>query len=153
MHFLKLRSKKYLIIFLMIFLFLPVSVYTAGKIYYNYRFNAIIEQFFTTDVSSNALNLHYTLANPQEYGITDTDCSLHTLSLDDLNNDRLFYENRLSILKEIPSQWLSEDNRLTMDILTLSYETELLPGNQPLLYEFLGPMVGTQAQLPVLLAE
>lgn len=153
MHFPKLRSKKYLILFPVIFLLLPVSVHTAGTIYYNHKFNTCVEQFFTADVSSNALNLHYTLANPQEYGITDTDCSLHTLSLHDLNNDRLFYENRLSILKEIPSQWLSEDNRLTMDILTLSYETELLPGNQPLLYEFLGPMIGTQAQLPVLLAE
>lgn len=153
MHLPNLRSKKYLIFFLIIFLFLPISVHTVGKIYYNHKFDTIIEQFFAADVSSNALNLHYTLANPQDYGITDTDCSLHTLSLDDLSNDRLFYENRLAILQEIPRQWLTEGNRLTMDILTLSYETELVPGNQPLLYEFLGPMIGTQAQLPVLLAE
>lgn len=154
MHFPRLlRSKKIFFLFLILLLLVPAASHTARKVYFNRKFNSCIEGFFTADVSSNALSLHYTLANPEEYGITNTDCSMHTLSLDDLSNDRLFYENRLALLKEIPTEWLSEDNRLTMDILMLSYETELLPGNQPLLYEFLGPMIGTQAQLPVLLAE
>ena len=48
---------------------------------------------------------------------------------------------------------LSPDNRLTQQILSLYYETQLLPARQYLLDEALSPSLGTQAQLPILLAE
>ena len=51
------------------------------------------------------------------------------------------------------SEQLNQENRITCDILCLAYETELLAGNNYLLEEYLSPSLGTQAQLPVLLAE
>ena len=44
-------------------------------------------------------------------------------------------------------------NRLAYDVLRLALETDLSGGNYYLLNEVLSPTLGTQAQLPILLAE
>ena len=57
------------------------------------------------------------------------------------------------MINAFPARDLSPDNRLTQQILSLYYETQLLPAKQYLLDEALSPSLGTQAQLPILLAE
>ena len=57
------------------------------------------------------------------------------------------------MINAFPARDLSPDNRLTQQILSLYYETQLLPARQYLLDEALSPSLGTQAQLPILLAE
>ena len=37
----------------------------------NAEFEAYTEELFCSEVSSNTINLHYTLKNPEDYGITE----------------------------------------------------------------------------------
>lgn len=119
----------------------------------NHQFDVFTDTLFTADVSGNALNLHYTLAHPEELGITEYSASLGCFDPAQVSAGRIAYENRRSALEAFPYELLNQENRLTRDILCLAYETELLPGNNYLLEEYLSPSLGSQAQLPVLLAE
>lgn len=131
----------------------PALISQAKTYRVNHQFQIFTDALFAADVSGNALNLHYVLAQPEEFGITDYPVSLGCFDPAQISSGRIAYENRRSALKAFPYDKLSEENRLTCDILCLAYETELLPGNNYLLEEYLSPSLGTQAQLPVLLAE
>lgn len=126
----------------------------AGRHYrINHQFQSFTNTLFTSDVKSNALNLHYTLANPAECGITDSVTTLGTFSPEQAARNYVVYENRLISLSSFSRDQLTPENQLTYDILSLSYQTEMEGGNHLLLEEALSPMLGVQAQLPILLAE
>ena len=130
------------------------SLVSVGKYnYVNHQFETFTESIFAADVSSNALNLHYTLANPENLGIIEYSTSLGSFDPAQITAGVIACENRRAALKEFSSEQLNQENRITCDILCLAYETELLAGNNYLLEEYLSPSLGTQAQLPVLLAE
>ena len=44
------------------------------------RFDKFADNLFQREVAANTLNLHYTLAHPEEYGITDYAISLGAMS-------------------------------------------------------------------------
>ena len=148
-------SKKFFIpiLFLLCFLtFLVVRTLTYSY-FINRRFRACTNTIFTTDISGNPLNLHYTLAYPESSGIKDYSLSLGTFDPTQLSGQKILLENRRTMINAFPARDLSPDNRLTQQILSLYYETQLLPARQYLLDEALSPSLGTQAQLPILLAE
>lgn len=148
-------SKKFFIpiLFLLCFLtFLVVRTLTYSY-FINRRFRACTNTIFTADISGNPLNLHYTLAYPESAGIRDYSHSLGTFDPAQLSGQKILLENRRTMINAFPTRDLSPDNRLTQQILSLYYETQLLPARQYLLDEALSPSLGTQAQLPILLAE
>lgn len=154
MHNPKLSKKFFIpLLFLICFLtFLVVRTLTYSY-FINRRFRACTNTIFTTDISGNPLNLHYTLAYPESSGIKDYSLSLGTFDPTQLSGQKILLENRRTMINAFPARDLSPDNRLTQQILSLYYETQLLPARQYLLDEALSPSLGTQAQLPILLAE
>lgn len=154
MHNPKLSKKFFIpLLFLICFLtFLVVRTITYSY-FINRRFRACTNTIFTTDISGNPLNLHYTLAYPESSGINDYSLSLGTFDPTQLSGQKILLENRRTMINAFPARDLSPDNRLTQQILSLYYETQLLPARQYLLDEALSPSLGTQAQLPILLAE
>lgn len=154
MHNPKLSKKFFIpLLFLICFLtFLVVRTLTYSY-FINRRFRACTNTIFTTDISGNPLNLHYTLAYPESSGIKDYSLSLGTFDPTQLSGQKILLENRRTMINAFPARDLSPDNRLTQQILSLYYETQLLPAKQYLLDEALSPSLGTQAQLPILLAE
>ncbi len=154
MHNPKLSKKFFIpLLFLICFLtFLVVRTLTYSY-FINRRFRACTNTIFTTDISGNPLNLHYTLAYPESSDIKDYSLSLGTFDPTQLSGQKILLENRRTMINAFPARDLSPDNRLTQQILSLYYETQLLPARQYLLDEALSPSLGTQAQLPILLAE
>lgn len=154
MHNPKLSKKFFIpLLFLICFLtFLVVRTLTYSY-FINRRFRACTNTIFTTDISGNPLNLHYTLAYPESSGIKDYSLSLGTFDPTQLSGQKILLENRRTMINAFPARDLSPDNRLIQQILSLYYETQLLPAKQYLLDEALSPSLGTQAQLPILLAE
>lgn len=154
MHNPKLSKKFFIpLLFLICFLtFLVVRTLTYSY-FINRRFRSCTNTIFTTDISGNPLNLHYTLAYPESSGIKDYSLSLGTFDPTQLSGQKILLENRRTMINAFPARDLSPDNRLTQQILSLYYETQLLPARQYLLDEALSPSLGTQAQLPILLAE
>lgn len=116
------------------------------------KFEKYTQQIFLDEISSNTLNLHYTLAHPEDYGITEPILSLGEIQLD---NDGAYslLENYEQNLRNFDYDELSEQNQVTLDTLLLYFHTCREGSKYELLEEVLGPTLGIQAQLPVLLAE
>ncbi|MBP3488057.1 MAG: DUF885 domain-containing protein [Roseburia sp.] len=116
-------------------------------------FDSYIEELFLEDVASDALTLHYTLAYPGNYGITDYDVTLGNYSVEDFKESYAAMEETLKELRGFDEEKLTEEQNLTRDILIDSIETDLSVKDLTLYHEILGPTTGYQAQLPVVLAE
>lgn len=116
-------------------------------------FDQLTDDLFREEAAASALTLHYTLADPAAYGITDYDRTLGTVSLEDSQETVTEAKELLEKLDGIDSRSLREDQRLTYTILS-SYLNYLLAGEGLELYEKpLSSSLGIQAQLPLLLAE
>ncbi|MGN0504993.1 MAG: DUF885 domain-containing protein [Lachnospiraceae bacterium] len=118
---------------------------------------------FRNEVTSNTISLHYTIANPKDYGISDVPVTLGTApgktsssesSSDfsgDSHGDTLLdlYEQLISY----PYDALTKEEQLTYDTLKRTLNLSLKTSGSPYFSEVLGPTTGFQAQLPILLAE
>ena len=118
----------------------------------NSRFQTFTEKLFRSEVCSNTLTLHYTLARPEKKGIRKPEATLGTALSDPAKTTSLCQEYEKE-LKSFAYSRLSEENRLTCDMLLLYFHTRASLGKNSALDEPLGPGLGVQAQLPILLAE
>lgn len=118
----------------------------------NARFESFTKKVFEKEVSQNTLTLHYSLAYPEKHGICRNAPSLGTIS-SDISETISKCREYEAALKDFSYSRLSEENQLTLDTLLLYYHTECSLEGLSLLEEPLGPGLGIQAQLPVLLAE
>ena len=107
---------------------------------------------FQQEVSSNAINLHYTLQEPEKYGITQFPMTLGSY---DMNTTSALasLENWEASLHKFPYKSLSKENQLTYDILDYYFASAKNDITYYLYEEPLSPLTGIHAQLPVLLAE
>ena len=119
----------------------------------NRRFSAYVQERFRAEVSSSALTLHYTLADPASCGILPGTASFGTVSLPNRRAyDATLQKTELQ-LTSFHRNRLSAENQITLDLLLYELACEQMPGSTSTLAEPLGPSLGIQAQLPVLLAE
>ena len=108
--------------------------------------------FFQQEVATNTINLHYSLQEPTKYGIVEYPITLGSYDMNEVST-LASIENWESALHKFSPNSLSEENRLTYDILS-DYFNNLRKGVSYYLYEEpLSPVTGIHAQLPVLLAE
>ena len=108
--------------------------------------------YFQDGVTANTINLHYSLYEPEKYGITEIPITFGSFDFNEASYLAAI-ENWEAALRKFPYKSLSAQNRLTYDILTYHLAT-LKKGASFYLYEEpLSPLTGIHAQLPVLLAE
>lgn len=116
-------------------------------------FDSFLEAFFRSEVQSNTINLHFTLSNPENYGITETPITLGVISDEAVQKSHASLENTISALESYNYDSLSPKQQLTYDILCDYLQTELSASDLTLYDEILRPSTGIQAQLPVLYEE
>jgi len=116
-------------------------------------FDAYTDSLFLEDISQNTIDLHYTLAYPENYGIEDYEVTLGELSLEEMESTEEELKELKEELLEFDRSDLTESQQLTYDLLMDYVETELENVDLNYYWEPLSPMGGYQAQLPVLLAE
>lgn len=117
------------------------------------QFEQFTDKLFENELSSNTLNLHYTLANPEKYGIKEKEISLGDMSPESFEKGKEDLKKLRKKLNSFSPEKLSKENQIIYDILRLSFATQLSAADDYLLAEPLGANLGIQAQLPVLLAE
>ncbi|MCD8218381.1 MAG: DUF885 domain-containing protein [Clostridiales bacterium] len=117
------------------------------------QFTAYLDALFCEEISASALNLHYTLKDPEEYGITAYNTDLGTYSAQSIEVSAALAESIRLALNEFDTASLGTENRLTRDILLDSLETTIAAASFPCYEEPLRPSTGVQAELPILLAE
>lgn len=114
-------------------------------------FGEFANRIFVEKVTSDTISLKYTLAHPENYGVTDYPITLGSVrdavSPDENTDD--YYAQLLTY----DTEGFYEEERLTF--LSLKYHLELMMQDDfsPYLSELLGPTTGYQAQLPIVLAE
>ena len=116
-------------------------------------FDQFTEELFRDTVSSDTISLHYTLTDPEAYGITETPITFGTFSADSFQDACEELQTVRAELSAFSYEDLTESQQLTYDILMEYLTTELQGTDFELYQEALGPTTGIQAQLPVLLAE
>lgn len=116
-------------------------------------FDTFLDDFFRAEVSSNTINLHFSLSHPENYGITETPITLGSLSEEALAASRASLENTLAALAKYDRDALPPSGQLTYDVLQDYLKTELSASDLTLYDEPLRPTTGIQSQLPVLYEE
>lgn len=115
-------------------------------------FDEFTNTVFLDTVTSNTINLHFTLAYPENYGITDAKVTLGDYGYDFFMEEYARTEEMFDSLLEFNYDLLTPSQQLTYDILEDALSSELANQNYIYFMEALSPLTGYQAQLPVLLA-
>ncbi len=149
------KSKKLYLLLSLIVLILAMTGCDKGKsaVQTQEEFDALTKEVFLDNVQSDSITLNYTLANPETYGITDYKPTLGDFSLEEMKENLAKCENYSARLKDINYKKLTDDQKLTYDIMKDYYKVDDGAEDLLLYYEILSPTVGLQAQLPILYAE
>lgn len=128
----------------------------------NSRFEKQADEIFRAEVTANTLTMHYTLSNPENYGITEYEAVLPCYTSDaaaagsgssESSSAAFLLDRYLEELSHISPAELNDDNRYTYRLL-VRYLKQAQEGILfPYYDEPLSPASGMQAQLPILLAE
>lgn len=147
------QKKGFLLLFAVSLCFLAGC---SGKQKENSEFSAYMNQIFRSEITASTLNMHYTLAHPENYGISDYKVTYGKVSAggDHENETGVVLENWKKKLESFDKKDLSVSQQMTYDIMMDEIEKELPAAEKYSLYrEVLRPSTGFQSQLPVLLAE
>ena len=148
--------KKYICVIVTAFVVLE-SLFTAGCSMKDQgdadaEFEEYAEELFRSQAASNTVNLHYTLKEPEKYGILESDVTFGSC---ESNSDavKAAAENMRQALLEIAYDELDTQNKLTYDILIYQLRMMNRCADYLLYEEPLGLVSGVQTQLPVVLSE
>ena len=116
----------------------------------NRRFSAYVEERFHSEVTSSAITLHYTLADPASRGIAPGTASFGTVSIPDRTSYDALLQSVKTTLTSFHRNRLSAENQITLDLLLYELDCEKMPGSTSLLAEPLGPSLGIQKDMNVI---
>lgn len=145
-----MRKKFRILAFTMAF---ALCVTTLGGCRTQVTFEDFLHNLFVSEVTGNTLNLHYTLKNPEEFGIKYYPISLGGYDPDSTEKYVAEVKKLQSQLLSFPYTSMSLEEKLTYDILSDYLDTQLALSSFTLYDEPLSYANGMQMQLPILLAE
>lgn len=149
----KLTKKQWILYpFLLLFLTLFILlVYTQTND--RFLFRQFSEELFSSELSSNSLSLHYTLAYPEKYGFTDEITLPVYTGLSDPGKEKEELLSTLSKLSRISRNNLDDRDAYAYDLL-MRYLNLKLKGTEFSYYsEPFSPNSGIQSGFPILLAD
>ncbi|HKM33297.1 MAG TPA: DUF885 domain-containing protein [Lachnospiraceae bacterium] len=143
--------------FLPLYLLVPVLFLLTFFLFYsgrdNRNFNKLTDTIFKRELIGNTLNLHYTLAYPDNYGINHYNPTLPCYSKEAQLQSEQEVSGYLDKLQSIDIHKLNENNQYVY-ILLNRYLQQEKEGNTFAYYsDVLSPSSGMQSELPILFAE
>lgn len=117
------------------------------------KFDNFINQIFINEISSNTLNLHFTILNPDNYNINTENVSLGTISIDVLKKGLLTCENYIAALETFDYDKLSNEQQLIYDIFKSYFSIEENAEDLLIYNEVLTPTSGVHVVYPILFSE
>lgn len=117
------------------------------------RFAQFTSRLFREEMTASTLNMHYTIADPKAFGISEYEPVLPLYRSGQQEDGKERCTALLKQLDRIDSDRLSPENAHTYQLLYRSLENDLALADFPYYNEPLSPSSGMQSQLPVLLAE
>lgn len=127
------------------------SVKKAVKRNDSVLFDEICEEIFTNSISSSVLGSHFMIMNPSEYGIEfDEDAyGFGETNIDNFKEAEKENAEYLDRINSINRNFLSEQQKITYDVLKWELETETAYTGTYYLQNILGPTGGVVANLAV----
>ena len=118
----------------------------------NERFASFTEKLFCKEVATSQISLHYTLKEPEAYGIDKADTAYGTIQTDS-TQIKTAAENIQQALYAFSYEKLNVKNKITYDLLkqylrNLREEADYLYYEEPL-----NTVNGVQTQIPIVLSE
>lgn len=117
------------------------------------RFQRAGEQLFMEEMLANTLNMHYTIAHPNNYGIKNYEAILPAYSKENRTQSTTALVNQLAFYQGLDSSKLSDEDAYTLQLLIPYLKNTQALNRYPYYEEPLSPSSGMQSQLPILLAE
>jgi uncharacterized protein (DUF885 family) len=119
------------------------------------KFDEYLEESFKESVVSDTLTLHYTLADPESYGIEPSEATFGDLGIsdEDVAADKEDCEDDLEELKGFDYDLLTAEQKFTYDVLKNEIECNLESYDYVDLYEPFAYTSGLQSNLPVTMSE
>lgn len=151
LKFLFSKKTRPLLFLLPIFLIMALFLFLSGSD--SRSFSSLCETIFNEELSGNTLNLHYTLARPEDYGIDHYPPVLPCYQAGSEESSLQRLDEYIKTLEKIDIKHLSEDQQYTYTLLS-----RFLAGSQAgsafaYYEEPLSPSSGMQSELLILLAE
>lgn len=139
------------VIVLILFCLLLLSLLRSKKD--QKQFTALTRELFASEMTANTLNMHYALAFPELFGITDYQATLPLYTPRDSDGDCDNLLQTLQTLQQIRPDKLSGEDAYTYYLLQrkLTNNLELAPFS--LYASPLSPSSGAPSQLPILFSE
>ncbi|MDE7211193.1 MAG: DUF885 domain-containing protein [Lachnospiraceae bacterium] len=116
-------------------------------------FGEFVDELYRTEVAADTLTLHYSLAHPENYGITAGDITLGSYSQKDVTDSIPEIEASRETLLSYDYDSLTKVEQVLYDCILFTMDSNLALSKYEYYSEPLGPTTGLQAQLPILLAE
>lgn len=148
---LNVRQIFFALVFFLAFLLLTLFLFTYKRD--EQLFGRLSAELFRGEMSANTLNMHYTLAYPENFDIYDYDAILPCYSQENRLKGQVETENVISLLHSLNPSRLSEEDNYTRALLLRFLDNSLSMSAYPYYDEPLSPSSGMQSQLPILLAE
>lgn len=117
------------------------------------RFEQFTSRLFREEMTASTLNMHYTIADPKAFGISEYKPVLPVYCSGQQEDSKERCSDLLKQLDRIDPDRLSPENAETYRLLYRSLENDLALAQFPYYKEPLSPSSGMQSQLPILLAE
>lgn len=117
------------------------------------EFDAFTNRLFCEALSEDPMSLHFTLRRPDAFGITVSKMHFPDISAKRLREDAEENEEIQEELASFDPSLLTSEQLFTYRLLQDQLDTEALSRGLEIYYQPLSPVIGVQAQLPVLLAE
>ena len=119
----------------------------------NEEFNAFLMDCFAELVTSDSITFHYTLQNPENYGVSMDAVTLGDADLITLEDSYDQTKAYLATLESFNYDQLSSRQQLVYDIFKDSLELSIESYDYRLYGVLFSPTTGIQAQLPIILNE
>lgn len=150
-HFLSNNKRRFLL-----FLLIPVLLLPSFFLFWErdaYRFQKLADTMFCQEMERDTLSMHYILASPQTYGLSETRAVLPLYSKENRQDSIKRLNEKLDELTSIKKSRLKSEDARTYTLLLSFLENEKLTASFPYYEEPLSPSSGVPVQLPILLAE
>lgn len=119
------------------------------------KFDKYIDDLFKEEVVSDTLTLHYSLAHPENYGITDYEITLgdYPVTEEEMEADKKEIEDTLAEITSYNYDYLNADQKFLYDIIKDYCEVNLKGYENPYLNEPFAYTSGIQMNYPITMAE
>lgn len=117
------------------------------------KFQRAAQELFRQEMVNNTLNMHYTIAHPEDFGISEYEAVLPGYVPNASELQLKEREKQVDFWTKLSDRGLDAHDAYTRKLLALSLENSLEMQSHAYYEEPLSPASGMQSQLPILLAE